>query len=106
MTFQLMKSKPFFDLASHESVFIFNNEVYQQKDGVAMGSSLGPSFANVFLCHHEEIIMVSTYLAGRRLGSSCCFSSCCWGDTPRPSLHRLLPTNIHVFLYLFYEIRT
>ena len=32
----------------------FNNKFYIQVDGVAMGSSLGPILANIFLSHHEE----------------------------------------------------
>ena len=35
-------------------VFTFNNKFYIQVDGVAMGSSLGPTLANIFLSHHEE----------------------------------------------------
>lgn len=42
-------------LATSESVFFFNKQLYKQLDGVAMGSPLGPSLANAFLCHHEEI---------------------------------------------------
>ena len=34
--------------------FSFNNEMYQQKDGVAMGSPLGPALANIFVGFHEE----------------------------------------------------
>ena len=36
-----------------ENMFLFNGELYQQIDGVAMGSPLGPTFANMFLCYHE-----------------------------------------------------
>ena len=35
------------------TVFYFNGRYYRQKDGVAMGSPLGPALANAFLCHHE-----------------------------------------------------
>ena len=35
--------------------FLFNGLLYQQVDGVAMGSPLGPLFANIFLAHHEGI---------------------------------------------------
>ena len=34
--------------------FSFNNEMYQQKDGVAMGSPRGPALANIFVGFHEE----------------------------------------------------
>ena len=33
--------------------FLFNGSLYQQVDGVAMGSPLGPLFANIFLSFHE-----------------------------------------------------
>ena len=36
------------------SYFIFDQKLYQQIDGVGMGLPLGPTFANAFLCHHEE----------------------------------------------------
>ena len=29
--------------------------MYKQIDGVAMGSPLGPTLANAFLCFHEQI---------------------------------------------------
>ena len=41
-------------LATTESSFIFDNKLYKQIDGVAMGSPLGPTLANVFLCHYEK----------------------------------------------------
>ena len=41
-------------LATKESLILFNGIYYQQIDGVAMGSPLGPTLANVFLCHHEQ----------------------------------------------------
>ena len=34
--------------------FIFNDRLYQQVDGVAMGSSLGSLFANIFMFFHEK----------------------------------------------------
>ncbi|XP_057293116.1 uncharacterized protein LOC130621786 [Hydractinia symbiolongicarpus] len=46
--------KSLLELATKESYFIFNDKIYQQIDGVAMGSPLGPTFANVFLCYHEQ----------------------------------------------------
>jgi hypothetical protein len=41
-------------LATTESFILFNARYYQQIDGVAMGSPLGPTLANIFLCHKEE----------------------------------------------------
>ena len=36
-----------------EPLILFDQEFYKQCDGVAMGSPLGPTLANVFLCYHE-----------------------------------------------------
>ena len=41
------------DCATKESIFIFNDKLYNQSDGVAMGSPLGPTYANGFMCHNE-----------------------------------------------------
>ena len=41
-------------LATKESYFIFNKVLYKQKDGVVMGSPLGPTLANAFLCFYER----------------------------------------------------
>ena len=37
-----------------ESLISFDQQFYKQHDGVAMGSPLGPTLANVFLCYHEK----------------------------------------------------
>ena len=42
-------------LATTESSFIFDNKLYKQIDGVAMGSPLGPTLANALLCHYEKL---------------------------------------------------
>ena len=42
-------------LATTESSFVFDNEQYKQIDGVGVGLPLGPTLANVFLCHYEKI---------------------------------------------------
>ena len=34
--------------------FLFDGALYKQVDGVAMGSPLGPLFANIFLSFHEK----------------------------------------------------
>ena len=41
--------------AVKDNLILFNGKYYIQVDGVAMGSPLGPTLANVFLCHWEEI---------------------------------------------------
>ncbi|KAL9963061.1 hypothetical protein ACROYT_G032227 [Oculina patagonica] len=41
-------------VATKEQLFQFNGQLYQQIDGVAMGSPLGPLMANTFLCSIEE----------------------------------------------------
>ena len=40
--------------ATKSSCFLFNGTYYCQIDGVAMGSPLGPTLANLFLAYHEE----------------------------------------------------
>ncbi|XP_063584745.1 uncharacterized protein LOC134762298 [Penaeus indicus] len=45
--------KKLLTIAAHHSVFSYDNHLYAQTDGVAMGSPLGPPYANAFLCHHE-----------------------------------------------------
>ena len=42
------------ETATHSVEFSFNNEMYQKKDGVAMGSPLGLALANIFVGFHEE----------------------------------------------------
>ena len=46
--------KQLLTFAAYESFLIFDGECYTQIDGVAMGSPLGPSLANNFLCHFEK----------------------------------------------------
>lgn len=41
-------------LCVKDGMFVFNEELYKQIDGVSMGSPLGPTFANIFLCYHEQ----------------------------------------------------
>ena len=43
------------NICMSESLILFDGEFYKQIDGVAMGSPLGPTFANVFLCFYEKI---------------------------------------------------
>ena len=42
-------------MALQNKFFNFDGKIYKQTDGIAMGSLLGPSLANAFLCSHEQI---------------------------------------------------
>ena len=41
-------------IATKDQLFQFNGELYEQSEGVAMGSPLGPLMANTFMCSLEE----------------------------------------------------
>ena len=45
--------KNLLSLATQESYFIYNDVLYKQKYGLAMGSPLGPTMASVFLSFYE-----------------------------------------------------
>ena len=45
--------KQLLTLAVESSCFVFNDLYYKQIEGVAMGSPLGPTFANLFLAYCE-----------------------------------------------------
>ena len=42
------------ETATSEHSFIFDFLLYKQIERVAMGSLLGPTLANAFLCHYEK----------------------------------------------------
>ena len=49
--------KKLLELVAQNCYFLFNNTIYKQTEGVAMGSPIGPTFANIFMCHLENIII-------------------------------------------------
>ena len=42
------------EIATTNQLFQFDGQLYEQTDGVAMGSPLGPLMANIFMCQLEE----------------------------------------------------
>ena len=44
--------------------FSFNNQIYKQLDGVAVGSPLGPVLANIFVGFHESRLFDNTVKPG------------------------------------------
>ena len=54
MNFDKKKFKKILELSVKDNIFLFNNKLYSQVDGVAMGSPLGPTLANIFMCYYEK----------------------------------------------------
>ena len=60
MTVSGLNKKEMFEMLSltlKESIILFSNKYYSQIDGVTMGSPLGPTLANMFLCYHESNLL-------------------------------------------------
>ena len=55
--FDINSFRRLLELAVMDNYFIFNNKIYKQTDGMAMGSPLGPTFANIFMCHLEKLYL-------------------------------------------------
>ena len=52
-----LNKKEMFEMLSltlKQSIILFDNKYYSQINGVAMGSTLGPTLANIFLCYHKN----------------------------------------------------
>ena len=45
------------NIATKNQLFQFEGNLYEQVDGVAMGSPLGPLMANAFMCSIEERLL-------------------------------------------------
>ena len=53
-SFAVFQLRKLLCLAVKNGHFLFNNSLYEQVDGVAMGSPLGSLFANIFLAFHKR----------------------------------------------------
>ena len=60
-----------FCLSVKDILFLFNNQLFSQVDGVGMGNSLGQTFANLFLCHHETNWLNNCLLRFKTFPSLC-----------------------------------
>ena len=49
--------------ATKKSHFLFDGKYYDQIDGVAMGSPLGPVLANLFMCNFEEKWLINAKIS-------------------------------------------
>ena len=49
--------KQFLEMCVTNSFFIFNGELFRQRDGLGMGLPLAPTFANIFMNYHEKIFL-------------------------------------------------
>ena len=47
-------------IATTSVQFLFNGNIYTQNDGVAMGSPLGPTLANIFVGYYEKVLFSIT----------------------------------------------
>ena len=59
-TLKLNKFIELMETATPLVVFSLNNEMYQQKDGVAMGSPLGPALANIYFALVKSNCLTAT----------------------------------------------
>ena len=64
LTINRHQLKKLFNFATAQTHFSFNGDMYDQIDGVAMGSPLGPVLANLCMGHHEQR-WISNYI-GRK----------------------------------------
>ena len=52
--FNRIQFRKLLNLSVKDIHFVFNGQFFDQIDGVAMGSSPGPSLANIFMCMLEQ----------------------------------------------------
>ena len=52
--FKKFQFKKLLELSLLDTHFLFNNNLYKQINGLAMGQPVAPVMANIFLCYHER----------------------------------------------------
>jgi hypothetical protein len=62
-TFLKQTLKKLLDLCT-KTAFSFNNQLFEQTDGVSMGSALGPVLANIILSEFEKVIVSDLIKSG------------------------------------------
>ena len=87
------------ELAVHDTYFIFNSTIYQQIGGVAMGSPLGPTFANAFMSHMESKYLTPSLPSTPRFYCRYVDDSFCLFDDSVEASHFLQRINNLRFLY-------
>ena len=61
--FSKLDFKKLLELSVSDNHFLFNSQIYKQLDGMAMGSPLGPTFANIFMNNLETQFLENCELA-------------------------------------------
>ena len=61
--FDKLSFRKLLELSVLDTHFVFNEKLYKQVEGMAMGSPLGPTFANIFMCYLEELYLSNCPIA-------------------------------------------
>ena len=56
--------KSLLSLCTSKSCFLFNDTLYEQIDGISMGSPLGPVMAYVFMIYFESLLQERSNIIG------------------------------------------
>ena len=58
--------KSLLSLCTSKSCFLFNDTLYEQIDGISMGSPLGPVMANIFMIYFETLLQERSNIIGMK----------------------------------------
>ena len=65
MSFSHNIFKSLLELAVTNSFFLFNEQLYRQKEGLGMGLPISPVMANIFMGHHSSWMQMAIRLPSR-----------------------------------------